>query len=184
MAALEYSELKKILEALLFVTKKPLSAQEISKITEEPEGAIINALGDMAKEFEPRGLKIITVAHGYILGTDSIASEYVDRMVNSKVEATLSPQSLETLAIIAYKQPVTKPEIETIRGLYSDGVLDTLLSKKLIEENGRSHALGRPILYGTTIEFLRHFGLKDLSDLPKLPEFLTEQENLFQTVLK
>ena len=181
---LEYSKLKKTLEALLFVTKKPLTLEELSKVTESPEDAISSAINELIKEFEPRGLKIVPVAHGYILGTDEECSEYVDRLINSKIETTLSPQALETLAIIAYKQPITKPEIESIRGLYSDGVIESLLAKKLIEDKGRSPSLGRPILYGTTTEFLRHFGLKDLDNLPNLPIDITKQEDLFKTVLQ
>ncbi len=182
--ALEFSDLKKALEALLFVTKKPLSVEELSKLTESTDEAVNSALNELKTEYESRGLKIVPVAHGYIMGTDQNCAAFVDRLVNSKIEATLSPQALETLAIIAYKQPVTKPEIESIRGLYSDGVIETLLAKKLVEEKGRSPSVGRPILYGTTIEFLRHFGLKDLNDLPPLPKAGVEQEDLFKTVLQ
>ncbi len=181
---LEFSKLKKILEALLFVTKKPLTVEELSKVTEAPEETIVSALNELHLEFEDRGLKIISVAHGYIMGTDHNFADYVDKLINSKIETTLSPQALETLAIIAYKQPITKPEIESIRGLYSDGVIDSLLTKKLIEDKGRSPSLGRPILYGTTTEFLRHFGLKDLENLPSLPTDSTKQEEIFKTVLQ
>jgi len=182
--ALEFSEIKKNLEALLFVTKKPLSAEELSTVLEEPQEAVLNALGELMSDYSTRGIKIISVAHGYIMGTDEACSPFVDKLINSKVEATLSPQALETLSIIAYKQPITKADIERIRGLYSDGVIDTLMAKKLIEEKGRSKALGRPILYGTTVEFLRHFGLKDLLSLPPLPTNLLEQEELFKTALQ
>ena len=182
--ALDSLQLKKVLEALLFVTKKPLSFDDLSKVTEQSPEVLGQAIDELNHEYEPRGLKIVSVAHGYIMGTDISCAEYVDRLVNSKIEATLSPQALETLAIIAYKQPITKPEIESIRGLYSDGVLDTLVVKKLIEDKGRSLSVGRPILYGTTTEFLRHFGLKDLADLPPLPQAPIKQEDLFKTVLQ
>lgn len=175
---------KKTIEALLFVTKKPLSAEELSLVLNIPADIVCAELEALRQEYQDRGLKIISVAHGYIMGTDPKCSEFVDRLTNSRIEVTLSPQSLETLSIIAYKQPVTKPEIEKIRGIYSDGVLDSLLSKKLIEEKGRGRGVGRPILYGTTEEFLRHFGLKDLDELPPLPEALPEQENLFKTALQ
>lgn len=181
--ALEFTALKKALEAILFVTKKPLSPQELSQITEVPEEQVVSALNELTLEYENRGLTIVPVAHGYILGTNPVYAEYVDRLINSKVETTLSPQALETLSIIAYKQPMTRVEIERIRGLYSDGVLETLLTKKLIEEKGRGKGMGRPILYGTTIEFLRHFGLRDLNELPALPQNKIEQEDLFRTVL-
>lgn len=172
------------MEALLFVTKKPLSITELSKLTEQPEDIVTSALAQVITDYENRGLKIVPVAEGYIFGTDEFCAPYVDRLVNSKIETTLSPQALETLAIIAYKQPVTKPQIDRIRGVDSDGAIESLVLKRLVEDKGRSKTLGRPILYVTTVEFLRHFGLKNLSELPPLPENFPEQENLFKTVLQ
>lgn len=181
---MDLKRIKNILESLLFVTKRPLTLKELSNIIEVPEEKVEEALQALSRDLEEdSGLRLIKVAHGYIQGTNPENSPYVDRLVTSKVETTLSPQSLETLAIIAYKQPITKPELERIRGVYCDGVLETLIYKKLIEEKGRSEGVGRPILYGTTTEFLRHFGLKDLKDLPPLPENLQEQEDLFKTAL-
>ena len=97
-------------------------------------------------------------------------SHYIEKYLNSPISVTLSQQSLETLSIIAYKQPVTKADVEKIRGVMCDGVIKTLLEKKLIKESGRSDTVGRPILYSTTVDFLKHFGLHDLSDLPPLEE--------------
>ena len=173
------SKVKAVVESLLFVTKKPLSLSELAKISAFTDQEIEIALNELTAEYDNgRGIRVIKVAHGYIFGTDSANAEYVDRLATSRIETTLSPQALETLAIIAYKQPATKPQIEALRGVYSDGVIDTLVNKKLIEEKGRGPGLGRPILYGTTIEFLRHFGLKEVKDLPPLPE-----NGNFQTVL-
>lgn len=181
---MDLKRIKNILESLLFVTKRPLTLKELSKILEEPEEKIEEALQNLQKDLvEDSGLRLIRVAHGYIQGTNPENAVYVDKLVHSKVETTLSPQSLETLAIISYKQPITKPELERIRGVYCDGVIETLLYKKLIEEKGRSDTVGRPILYGTSTEFLRHFGLKDIKDLPPFPESVQEQENLFKTAL-
>ena len=95
--------------------------------------------------------------------------DFVDKLIHSPIETTLSNAALETLSIIAYKQPITRLTIENIRGVNSDGVVETLLDKRLIQEMGRGEGLGRPILYGTTVTFLRHFGLKDLNDLSPLP---------------
>ena len=175
-STLDLSRLKSILESLLFVTKKPLTMDELQKLTEAPAVNIEEALAELTRIYEDdeAGIRIIKLAHGYILGTSSSNADYVDKLVNSKIETTLTPQSIEALAIIAYKQPVTKAEMEMIRGVYCDGVIETLLAKKLIEEKGRSKNLGRPILYGTTVEFLRHFGLKDLSELPPLPQNIEE----------
>ncbi len=181
---LDFQKLKKVLEALFFVTRKPLTLEEIQKITGQSPPVLEAAIGELISKHENEGgLKIIKVAHGYIMGTDPQCAEYVDRLVHSKIEATLSPQALEALAIVAYKQPVTRLELEAIRGVFCDGVLETLLSKRLIEEKGRSPKLGRPILYGTTVEFLRHFGLKDTTDLPPLPQALEEQKGLFKEAL-
>jgi segregation and condensation protein B len=115
-------------------------------------------------------MNIAKFAGGYQMVTHSQNVDYVDRFLHSPILTTLSNPALETLAIVAYKQPITKLTIENIRGVNSDGVVATLLEKRLVEEAGRSEAVGRPILYATTVEFLRHFGLKDLTDLPPLPQ--------------
>jgi len=169
----------------LFVTKKPLTEEDLQNLTSSSDIDVKNALAEVEAKFENGfGFRIIKLAHGYIMGTAEENAEFVDRLVSSKIETTLSPQALETLAIIAYKQPITKQDLEKIRGVYCDGVIDTLMAKKMIEEKGRSHVLGRPILYGTAMEFLRHFGLKDLSALPSLPNNSEAQQELFKTALQ
>ena len=184
-STLDLSKLKSIVESLLFVTKKPLTMEELQKLTEAHPSQIEQALAELARIYEDddAGIRVIKLAHGFIMGTSSLNAEYVDKLVHSKIETTLSPQSLEALAIIAYKQPITKAELEMVRGVYCDGVLETLLAKKLVEETGRGRSLGRPILYGTTLEFLRHFGLKDLSELPPLPQSTEEQQGVFKMAL-
>ena len=181
---LDFQRLKEVVESLLFVTKKPLTEEELAKLTDADIDSVKTAIQELSDKYENQsGIKLIKLAHGNIMGTSPENAEYVDRLVNSKIETTLSPQSLETLAIIAYKQPITKQDLEKIRGVYCDGVIDTLVNKKLVEEKGRSNALGRPILYGTAIEFLRHFGLKDLTELPMLPNNGEAQQELFKTAL-
>lgn len=176
---------KKIVESLLFVSKRPVSISEIDEVTSFGTEKIEDVIGRLSCEYEQRGLQILRIANGYILATRPEFSPYVEKLLNSPVSVTLSHQSLETLSIIAYKQPVTKSEIESIRGVLCDGVIKTLLEKKLIKESGRGEGVGRPILYSTTIEFLKHFGLHDLGDLPRLSEgempkadMLTEEANM------
>ncbi len=168
-STLVFQKTQKIIEALLFVTREPLSASKLKSILQLPEDSIEQVLEHLVTEYQDRGIKVLKVAHGYILGTNPECSEYVEHFKNFPIESRLSPQALETLAIIAYKQPVTRPEIERIRGVISDGVIDTLVGKKLIEEKGRSDGPGRPFIYATTNEFLKHFGIKDVKDLPPLP---------------
>lgn len=164
------TELCNILESLLFATKKPLLMNELEQIVEASKEEILFALEELKKDYEDRGINIIEVAGGWQMGTAPKTAQYVDKLLRSPIETTLTPASLETLAIIAYKQPITKQEIERIRGVFSDSSIDTLIAKKLIEEIGRSEVVGRPILYATTDDFLKHFGLKDLKALPPLPE--------------
>lgn len=180
---MESVRVKNILESLLFVARNPLTLDEIEKATGCPQELLISLLEELSIEFQNRGVRIVKVAGGYLMGTSPDNADFVQRLLHARIETTLSPQALETLAIIAYKQPVTRAEIERLRGVISDGVIETLLMKKLIQELGRSEAVGRPYRYGTTTEFLRHFGLKDLSDLPPLPESVAEQENLFRSAL-
>ena len=180
---LEQNKLKGILESLLFVARKPLSPEGIEETNRIPKDAVINVLEELVRDYEGKGINIVKVAGGYLMGTNPDNAEHVHGLLHAKVQTTLTHKSLETLAIISYKQPVTRAEIERIRGVISDGVIETLLAKKLIQELGRSEAVGRPYLYGTTTEFLRHFGLKELSDLPVLPATAGEQEALFKSAL-
>lgn len=166
---ISYPKLKSVLESLLFITKKPVTLDELASVTGVDRQLIERSIYDLLVEYENRGLNIAKFAGGYQMVTSASNVEFVDRLLHSPILTTLSNAALETLSIVAYKQPITKLSIENIRGVNSDGVVTTLLEKRLIEEVGRSDGVGRPILYGTTVEFLRHFGLKDLKDLAPLP---------------
>ncbi len=164
---------RSVVESLLFVTKKPVSPGEISLVTGYEESEAARLLDEIALEYESRPLQVIKVANGYIIATRPQYSDFIDKFLNSPVSVSLSKQALETLSIIAYRQPATKIDIERIRGVMSDSPIKSLLDKNLIRESGRSEAPGRPILYSTTVDFLKHFGLNDLSDLPPIEEDLS-----------
>ena len=166
---ISYPRLKNILESLLFITKKPVTIDELNLVIGVDKQLIEKSLHELLAEYESRGLNIVKIAGGYQMVTKSDNAAFVDSLIHSPIYTSLSNAAMETLAIIAYKQPITKLTIENIRGVNSDGVVQTLLEKKLIDEMGRSEGLGKPILFGTTPTFLRHFGLKDLSDLAPLP---------------
>lgn len=178
-----WGQIKTILESILFVARKPLSAEELGEVIGYNPILIKQLLDDLAIEYDSRGVNIVKVAGGYLMGTRHENAEYVHKILHQKVETTLSPQALEVLAIIAYKQPVTRAEIDRIRGVNSDGPIDTLVSKRLVTDLGRSEAPGRPFLYGTTKEFLRHFGIDNLETLPPLPVSQEEQEEVFKSAL-
>lgn len=158
---------KMILEALLLASPEPLTLRRIAEVIglDEKDAAILMA--DLQKEYEApgRGLTIRELAGGYVLTTRPEAAEYVERLLQPRSRG-LSHAALETLAIIAYRQPITRAEIEAVRGVKVDRALETLLERRLVADVGRKEAPGRPILYGTTPEFLKYFGLKALSDLP------------------
>lgn len=161
-------EIKDVIESLLFISKKPLSSGELADICAFGKEEIEKCLAELLGEYEGRGLQIIKLAHGYVMATRPQYAPFIEKFLNSPYSVTLSPQALETLSIIAYKQPVTKVDVESIRGVMCDAVIDTLLDKRLIKESGRSDQVGRPILYSTTVEFLKHFGLHDLGELPRI----------------
>lgn len=165
------------------MARKPLIPAELEAQLQAPRELITASLEELINEYERRGINIVRVAGGYLMGTNPANADHVNLLLYAKVPTSLSPQALDVLAIVAYKQPVTRAEVERIRGVNSDGSIDSLLQKKLIAEKGRGEALGRPFLYGTTTEFLRHFGLKDLSALPVLPNVQGEQNTLFKTAL-
>ena len=166
-----------IIEALIFSSDEPISENEIiraikgidgedTEITFEDISESIETLNNSYEE-NGRSFKIKKIANGYIFATTEIFAKYVGYLSSEKSKRRLSQAALETLAIIAYKQPITKPELEQIRGVNSDYILTTLLEKNLITITGRAETIGRPLLYGTTTEFLKYFGLYNLSDLPK-----------------
>ena len=180
---METNKVKSILESILFVARKSLSPAEFAELTELPIEELTPVLDELAAESGGRGITVVKVADGYLMGTSADNSAYVEKVLHPKEETRLSPQALVTLAIIAYKQPVTKLEVERLRGVDSGGVVESLIAKKLIKEVGRSEALGHPYLYGTTENFLRHFGIENVHSLPLLPESETEQEAVFNSVL-
>ena len=168
------SQLKAILEALVYITDEPLSAQQMAAALERPIDMVQRLLNELVEEFAKpeHGLSIREVAGGYKMATKAEHHEAVRAFVKKLTPPLkLSLPALETLAVIAYKQPVTTPEIMEIRGVQGASVLKTLLDRKLIAEAGRKKVIGQPILYKTTKEFLVQFGLKDLSELPTLKEF-------------
>jgi segregation and condensation protein B len=164
--------LKPIIEALIFASPEPLPEKTLLKLLEgEPKEDVEAALALLKQDYErPGGLQLVEVAGGYQIVTRPELHEYVRRLFNERVSQKLSVQALETLAVIAYRQPVTAPEITEIRGTNASGVLNTLISRKLIKIVGRKAVVGRPFMYSTTREFLDKFGLNDISDLPKVED--------------
>lgn len=157
-----------LLESILFVASGPVAVSRLATTLEITVAAARGLLHALEKGYETRGLRLQWVGDAVQLTTAPEASAAVERFLGLEVTTRLSRAALETLAVVAYLQPVTRPQIDDLRGVNSDGALRTLLSKGLIEEEGRQETPGRPILYGTTPEFLQHFGLTSLEMLPAL----------------
>ena len=169
---MEREEIKSILESLLFVADGPLTVQRFVEVLDGVDKETIHALIlELQSEFEApsRGLQLVEVAGGYQLRTAKVNADWVKKFLGGR-PARMGRATLETLAIIAYRQPITKAEIESIRGVDVDGVITTLLERNLIRAVARKDVPGRPFLYGTTGEFLQLFNLKDLTELPTLKE--------------
>jgi segregation and condensation protein B len=166
------AELKAILEALIFASPEPLTPKAIFKLlATEPKDDIQAALALLKQEYErPGGLQLVEVAGGYQIVTRPDLHDWVRRLFNERTTQKLTVQALETLAVIAYRQPITAAEISEVRGVNTSGVLNTLLERHLIKIVGRKQVVGRPFLYATTKEFLIRFGLNDLADLPKVED--------------
>lgn len=180
----EFEEISKkrndisIIESLLFVAGDPLAARDIARILECEIEYVLEIMKEIIDKYnsnKTRGIKLITLNGMYQLVTKPCNTEFVEKLLKKNIRQSLSQASLESLAIIAYKQPITRVEIDEIRGVKSDSALQKLVEKNLIEETGRLDMPGRPILYGTTDEFLRHFALKDINELPSIELF--EEEN-------
>ena len=186
---MESEEIKAIIENVLLAVDQPVSETQfknllgsaVDKVTLKP------VIEELIEDYNSRNLQIVQVAEGYQLCTRHDYSEWVRKFLKFDKTTKLSQPSLDTLAIIAYKQPLTKAEVEEIRGVDSSGVVKTLLEKKVISPGGRKKVPGRPIMYRTTRKFLEYFGLRDLSDLPTLEDFkesaLEDQVQSDQTTL-
>ncbi|ASR47044.1 SMC-Scp complex subunit ScpB [Paenibacillus kribbensis] len=177
---MDYLKLKSIIEGLLFLAgEEGLSAKQIADIVEQQQELVEKSLEDMKQDMEQggRGLQLVRLAGNYQLATLPEHASYFEKLAYSPARASLSQAALETLAIVAYRQPITRIEIEDIRGVKSERAIHTLVNKELIEEKGRAEAIGRPILYGTTKSFLDYFGLGSLADLPQ-PEMFEDSDNL------
>ncbi|HLE34086.1 MAG TPA: SMC-Scp complex subunit ScpB [Bacteroidota bacterium] len=185
------SALKQLIEGLVFASDEPLSVGQIKAIYEEqtPDGQerhieqaeIQQIIRELNAEYQSKGkaYRIVAIAGGFQFATMKEYAEWIGRLYKEQARRKLSQSSLETLAIVAYKQPISKPEIESIRGVNCDYVMKTLLEKDLVTITGRADTVGRPLLYGTTREFLRHFGLNEVTDLPRpreIEEILGESQ--------
>ncbi len=180
---MEIQEAKDIIESLLFVSDKPLSLAALKAVLEPLDRqTLLACLEELKAEYElqHRAFHLVEIAEGYQLATRAAFAPWIRKLYKSRLNNKLSRAALETLAIIAYRQPISKAEIEDIRGVSADGVISSLLERRMIRIVGRKEAVGRPLLFGTTKEFLHYFGLKDLSDMPELKdlqEMLQEDEN-------
>src|SRR6186997_2358753 len=166
------SDLKAIIEALIYASPEPVTLKALVKLLDtEPKEEVEAAVAALRHDYErPGGLQVVEVAGGYQIVTRPEFHEWVRRLFHERTTQKLSVAALETLAVIAYRQPVTAPEIAEIRGVNTAGVLGTLVERHLVKVVGRKQVVGRPFLYGTTREFLERFGLNDLSDLPKVED--------------
>ncbi len=192
-----------IIEALIFASDEPIASSDLVKAIKGIDGEdtqistedVDESINVLNKTYDENNVafKIIKIAGGYLFATKPEYAKYIGYLSSEKSKRRLSQAALETLAIIAYKQPITKPELETIRGVNSDYILNTLLEKNLITISGRAESIGRPLLYGTTVEFLKYFGLDKLSDLPKPREieeimkdedFIEQKQKIMMNVIE
>jgi segregation and condensation protein B len=178
---MDIREIKSIIEGLLFIWGDPLTAEDISTILEMDKEEVTSLLEEMMDDFDynRRGVRIVKANDTYQLSTRPEHYQWIKKLNHTKPNRSLSNAAMETLAIIAYRQPIIKSEIDNIRGVKSDRSLETLMEKKLVQELGRLNKIGRPIVYGTTDEFLRLFSLESLDDLPDFQEMVVRIDEEF-----
>jgi len=171
---MEENNLKSAVEALIFASEKPITIEQIKKVLGDLDTSSINKIiTELKNEYEGqnRGIRVVEIAGGFQMITSSNFASFLKKLFKNRYSDKLSKPALESLAIIAYKQPLTKSEIESLRSVNVDGVMKNLVEKNLIRVCGRKKIPGRPFVFGTTREFLEHFGLKSLADLPKMEDF-------------
>lgn len=164
--------MRRAMEAILFAAEEPVEANTLAQVLEVPTGDVLNALAALRREYidDDRGFVLREVGGGWRLYTDPAVASYVERFVLNGRTSRLSQAALETLAIVAYRQPVTRAQVTEIRGVDADAAVRSLVGRGLVEEVGRDSAPGQPLLYGTTVAFLERLGLSALEELPPLPE--------------
>ncbi|MCK5794183.1 MAG: SMC-Scp complex subunit ScpB [Anaerolineales bacterium] len=172
-----------LVEAILFVTPEPISTTQVAGLLDVTPRVVKNALDELDSLYQGRGIRLQYHKNKVQITSAPEAAKVLESMLELETTSTLSQAALETLSIIAYQQPITRPQIDSIRGVNSDGVLRTLLNKGLIDDVGRADGPGRPILYSTTTEFLKHFGLSSYEELPPL-DFDEHHESAVPQVLK
>lgn len=179
------SNIKSVIESMLFVSGEPLSLRELSNNLEIKDKVIEEVIKEMMNEYEEksRGIKLISIDGAYQLVTKSENSDYIQKLLKKNKKHSLSQASIESLAIIAYKQPITRIDIDEIRGVKSESAIQKLVERGLIKDIGRLEVPGRPILYGTTDEFLRQFGLKTIKELPSLDLYSDKETQSSMKVL-
>jgi segregation and condensation protein B len=171
---MEENNLKSAVEALIFASDKPVTIEQMKKVLDIPDApAVRKIIEELKAEYESgnRGVRIIEIAGGFQMIASTNFAPFLKKLYKSRFTEKLSKPALESLAIIAYKQPLTKAEIESLRNVNVDGVMKSLLEKEMIRICGRKKIPGRPFVFGTTRQFLEHFGLKSLEDLPKMDDF-------------
>jgi segregation and condensation protein B len=171
---MEENNLKSAIEALIFASEKPITLEQIKKVLADLDALSINKIiAELKADYQTqnRGLRVVEIAGGFQMTTSSNFAPFLKKLFKNRYSDKLSKPALESLAIIAYKQPLTKSEIESLRNVNVDGVIKSLIDKNLIRICGRKKIPGRPYVFGTTREFLEHFGLKSLQDLPKIEDF-------------
>jgi segregation and condensation protein B len=189
---MEENNLKSAVEALIFASDKPITLEQLKKVLGIPDNLTVNKIIDELKadyETQNRGIRLVNVAGGFQMNTNTAFAPFLKKLFKNRYNERLSRQALESLAIIAYKQPLTKAEIESLRNVNVDGVMKSLLDKNLIRICGRKKIPGRPFVFGTTREFLEHFGLNSVKDLPKIEEFTAlaekkEEESEIEPILE
>ncbi len=162
--------LKTLVESLLFVAEGPVAIAALARALEVDAAKVEDALAELKRDYAERGIRVQRAREKVQLVSAPDAAPAIEKFLGIDGSGHLSPAALETLAIIAYRQPITRPAIESVRGVNCDGVIHSLLTRGLIQEVGRQESAGRPILYATTFDFLQHFGLRDVEDLPPLEE--------------
>jgi segregation and condensation protein B len=174
---MEENQKKSVLEMFLFLSGEPLTLKELKSATGLEDTEITDLMDELIADYNERGGGVLVgkIAGGYLMYTNPTLAEWALKFRGTVKPQKLSMPALETLAIIAYRQPITKVEIEEIRGANSDGVVRTLLDRRLVKMVGKKEAPGKPMLYGTTREFLEYFGLKDLTELPTLKDLEREE---------